>query len=101
MPDDDAFVGFEWDPQKRRSNLAKHDVDFAAAALIFEGAYFENHDLREDYGEPRYVAVGVAKDRVLVVVWTPRGHNRRLISARLAEPDERREFDAYRQNRTD
>jgi uncharacterized DUF497 family protein len=49
-------------------------------------------DRRRDYGESRYVSLGMVQDRLLAVAYTQRGARLRIISARLAEPRERRRY---------
>jgi len=85
-------VQYEWDPAKNAANLAKHGIDFADAVVIFEGPVLEKIDMRRDYGEERIAAVGVASELELFVVYTMRGRNRRLISARRASRDERERY---------
>jgi hypothetical protein len=90
-------VEFEWDPGKSDANLAARGFDFAFATLIFEGPALEREDTREDYGERRTVAVGLAQGIALTVVYTDRalaaaGTARRIISARRSS---RREREAY------
>ena len=83
---------FEWDEAKRRSNFAKHGVDFERAHLIFDGPILEAPDGRRDYGERRVGAYGEADGEVLFVIYTRRGASRRLISARKAGADERQTY---------
>ena len=86
---------FEWDPEKNRTNIAKHGIDFEDAISIFEGPVFERIASKRDYGEERFLAFGVANGRVLAVVFTLRSQGRRrIISARRAS---RREREEYRQ----
>ena len=60
---------------------------------IFEDPFaVEFLDDREDYGEERFILIGMAGDRLLVVAYTTRGERTRLISARSAEPFERRQY---------
>jgi uncharacterized DUF497 family protein len=87
---------FEWDAGKSEATFAERGLDFEAAALVFDGIYLERPDLRRDYGEPRYLVTGEIDGLVLTVVWTPRGHRRRIISARRASQRERREYRDYR-----
>ncbi|MEM6612955.1 MAG: BrnT family toxin [Cyanobacteria bacterium P01_C01_bin.72] len=75
---------FEWDKQKRLSNLQKHGIDFIRAIQIFDGSTVEFEDSRYDYGEDRYIAVGETGGQILAVVYTYRGDVIRLISARQA-----------------
>lgn len=81
---------FEFDPKKNRANLAKHGIDFATAARIWDGFVFEREDTRRDYGETRFLSLGVVEERVVFVVYTWRAQKRRLISARKANSDEQK-----------
>jgi uncharacterized protein len=85
-------VQYEWDPAKNAANLAKHGIDFADAMVIFDGPVLETVDKRRNYGEERIAAIGVANDLELFVVYTMRGRNRRLISARRASRYERERY---------
>lgn len=85
---------FEWDQTKSDKNLAKRGFDFAYASRIFDGDVLEWEDTRRDYGERRVVAIGEVDEEIYVVVYTPRGRVRRIISAR---PASRRERNAYHQ----
>jgi uncharacterized DUF497 family protein len=87
---------FEFDPKKNRANIAKHRVDFATAARIWEDYVFEREDERRDYGERRFIALGAVEGRAMVVVYTWRGSRRRLISARKANGDESKIYGAAR-----
>jgi uncharacterized protein len=84
--------GFEWDEEKRASNLAKHGVDFIDMAPMFEGKLLEGVDARLDYGETRIRCLGEIEGRAYVVVYTRRGQNRRIISARKANVREQRTY---------
>ena len=83
---------FEWDENKRESNLSKHGIDFADAAKIFNRPVLERVDNRYDYGETRIVALGEENGIVLFVVYTWRGEVRRIISARRATKRERNKY---------
>lgn len=85
---------FEWDEAKSRWNLNERGFDFGFAARVFEGDLLEYEDRRRHWGERRLVAIGKVEGEALLVVYTWRGANRRIISARRAS---RRERDAYRQ----
>jgi uncharacterized protein len=80
---------FEWDPEKESRNVKKHGLDFTTASEIWVGPVVEKIDDRHDYREIRIIATGVAGKHVLVVVYTWRGENRRIISARKAKSRER------------
>lgn len=88
---------FEWDAEKASLNLAKHGVDFEDAIYVLEDPRrFERIDERGDYGEDRYVTLGLVYGVELVVVYTLRGDAIRLISARKANANERIEYWANR-----
>jgi len=95
-PDD--FDGFEWNEEKNKVNRAQRHLDFADAALIFDDIHIYFEDARQDYGEVRNIAIGVVDGNVLVVAWTPRGRNRRIISARLGNKAERLAYRDFRQS---
>jgi len=85
-------MGFQWDPVKARRNLRKHGVDFADAVGVFEDA--EALTALDPHGsEERFVTLGLdLLVRIVVVSWTWRGTDIRLISARRATPRERRQY---------
>ena len=83
---------FEWDERKRQSNLQNHGIDFVRAAKMFRNPILERLDDREDYGEDRWIAIGHWENYYMVVVYTWRGENRRIISAWKAERNEREEY---------
>jgi uncharacterized DUF497 family protein len=74
-----------WDQEKRRSNLAKHGLDFADAEAVFRGAVFIFEDKRRSYGEQRFVALGMLKEIVVAVAFSePEEDSLRIISMRKA-----------------
>ena len=91
------MVQFIWDLSKSQTTFERRGFDFTTAILVFDGWVLERDDDRTDYGERRVVAVGIADDRYLTVVYTDRsgaaGSFRRIISARLSNQRERREYD--------
>jgi uncharacterized DUF497 family protein len=81
---------FEWDEAKARNNLKKHGVSFLTAAAIFLNERLERIDNREDYGEVRWIALGLVDIEVYRVVYTWRSENLvRIVSAQRANKDER------------
>jgi len=59
---------FEWDPEKAAQNAAGHGVTFEMATEIFTDPFaIERLDDREDYGEDRYVIIGMADNHLLYV----------------------------------
>ena len=82
---------FEWDDDKAAANLAKHKVSFSAARQAFAYVFaVEREDDTEGYSEPRFNLLGMVDGRVLFVAYTMSGDVTRIISAREAEPYERR-----------
>jgi len=74
----------EWDEVKRLQNIAKHGIDFRDAAVIFDGPVVAFENDRLDYGETRWIALGLMQGRIIVVVYTLIGEVTRLLSARKA-----------------
>jgi uncharacterized DUF497 family protein len=89
-------VRFTWDTGKSQRNFDERGFDFAFATLIFDGLTLEHVDDREDYGETRVVALGVADGVPLTVVYTDRTEGgelvRRIISARVSNSRERKTY---------
>ncbi len=87
-----------WDREKARQNVAKHGVRFADAVLVLDDPYaITVADNESAPTEARWVTLGAdPQGRVLVVVYTYRGEDIRLISARSAEPRELKEYEAQR-----
>ncbi len=77
-----------WDEPKRQANLHKHGVDFTDAARVFAGPTFTFEDDREDYGEQRWVTLGLLGVKVVVIVHTETAEEIRVISRREADKDE-------------
>lgn len=85
---------YEWDDQKRRSNLQKHSIEFAdAASVLDDTAALTRQDAEAE--EVRFVTLGSdALGRLLVVVYTYRDEDTiRLISARRATRPERASYE--------
>jgi uncharacterized DUF497 family protein len=85
-------MGFEWDESKREANLRHHKIDFVDVLPLSEGETLEIVDDRFDYGETRMRCLGEIAGRVYVVVYTWRGVNRRIISARKGNAREQRVY---------
>lgn len=86
-------MSYQWDNNKADANLKKHGIDFADAVSVFAD------DLaliigEQRFNEERFIIVGMdAFGRLLVVVYTSRGDETRLISARKATRPERRQYE--------
>ena len=83
-----------WDPKKARENLKKHGVRFSdAETVLFDPNALTREDM-ESEGEQRFVTVGMdTLGHILVVVYTYRGEDIRLISARFATKRERMQYE--------
>jgi len=93
--DDIKELDFEWHPFKAAANLKKHRISFDEAKTLFgDKKHKVIPDREHSYDEERFLAVGLSdKGRLLTLCFTERGTRLRLISARLAEPWERREYE--------
>jgi uncharacterized DUF497 family protein len=70
------------DLKKREALLRERGLDMRRAKEVFAGTHLTRVDDRFDYGEPRYISAGWLDERIVVLVWTPRGVARRIISIR-------------------
>ena len=84
-----------YDPGKRDLTLRRRGLDFAEAAAVFAGRHATIVDDRRDYGEPRLITAGWLRGRMVVLVWTPRGVARRIISMRYAHAKEKRRWKKF------
>ena len=78
-----------YDPNKRAKTLRERGLDFEDAALVFAGPTFETEDTRKNYGERRIICFGYLGERLVVVVYTPRGADRHIFSMRNANEREK------------
>ena len=79
----------EFDAAKRAGTLEQRGLDMARAGEVLEGATLTIEDDRMDYGETRYITIGFLDERMVVLVWTPRGDVHRIISMRKANDREK------------
>ena len=80
--------GFEWDADKNWHNIEKHGIDFEDVVEVFYGLHVVRPSDRR--GEQRWIAIGETKKRTIAVVFTRRGDQIRIISARRARTNEKR-----------
>ncbi len=78
-----------FDPAKCEAALQERGLNFADAAIVFAGPTITVEDIRRDYGETRYQTVGFIADRMVMVVWTPRGVATHVISMRKCNDREK------------
>ena len=81
-----------FDPRKRDWTLEWRQLDFADAPKVFAGKVFQMVDDRQDYGETRWITVGLLDRSMTIVVWTWRDDARRIISMRKCNAKERRKY---------
>jgi uncharacterized DUF497 family protein len=87
---------FEWHEIKNKTNLTKHGVDFNYVISVFlDKNRIEWEDTRKEYGEIRYITIGMIDEMIYTLVYTCRKEYYRLISARGARKDERQAYYLY------
>ena len=88
---------FEWDEDKCKENVRKHGFDFADAWKVFSAPMLTEIDEREDYGEDRWIGIGMLDARIVVVVFNEREDGDeeiiRIISLRKALTHERTKYE--------
>lgn len=89
---------FEWDESKNHTNIRKHGIDFCDTWQIFEHPLLQKLDVRKDYGERRWIGMGLIDDAVVIIVYTLRGQKIRVISVRRANHHERKIYQKACQN---
>lgn len=79
---------FTWDENKRKINLQRHQLDFADAEKVFLSNTDTLEDPRFDYGEQRWLTIGLLDLTVIVIAHTETGDTIHVISMRKAEKSE-------------
>ena len=80
---------YEWDEGKNRLNIRKHGIDFMDVPSMFQHPMLMFLDQRKDYGEDRWIGIGILKTILAVVVFSePNNETIRIISARKATKHE-------------
>ena len=79
---------FSWNETKRTANIAKHGLDFADAARVFDSPMVLFEDDRQDYGEQRMIGIGLLESLVVLIVHVESETNIRIISMRKADSNE-------------
>ena len=92
------MLRFVWDAEKAATNLRKHGIDFREAATAFgDPLSVSVPDPDHSLGEERWLLLGMSiSQRLLVVAYTERGDEIRLITARLATRHERQTYEEDR-----
>ena len=87
------YMKFEWDDEKNKVYILKHNLDFEDAKELFINGFWTVEDNRVDYAEKRIVGFGYIGMRLMCVVYTERKPEKiRIISFRKAN---KREVDYY------
>ena len=90
---------FIWDRRKNEANVKKHELDFADAYMVFESPMLVGLDDREDYGEDRWIGIGLMENRVVVIVYTELEEDSiRIISFRKATTNESENYEQEYKN---
>ncbi|HLW90310.1 MAG TPA: BrnT family toxin [Roseiarcus sp.] len=83
-------MSITFDSAKRLATLENRGLDMADAGDVFAGVTMTVEDDRHDYGEVRFITIGTLRGRMVVLVWTRRGQDRRIISMRKANGREKK-----------
>jgi hypothetical protein len=88
-------MNVEWDDKKAKANQEKHGISFEEARTVFDDPlYVDFHDPDHSYDEHRYIIIGQSEQgRLLLVSYTERGDDIRLISSREVTPAERKDYE--------
>ena len=86
---------FEWDEKKAKSNIQKHGVTFEEAATVLKDKLsLTMNDIAHSIGEERFIDIGLSSSgQILVVTYTERGNNIRIINCRKATSAERKAYE--------
>ena len=75
----------QWDEAKNKKNVLRHGIDFNDVPSMFLGPMVTFLDNRKDYGEDRWIGIGILKTILAVVVFTePDDDTIRIVSTRKA-----------------
>ena len=87
-------MDYEWDEVKNRANIRWHGIDFVDVPPVFDRPMLIDSNEREDYGEDRWIGLGVFPNgfEVVVVFTEPNREITRIISARRATQRERKRY---------
>jgi uncharacterized protein len=87
-------MAITFDPNKREATLTNRGLDFLDAAKVFAGDRATWPDDRDYNGEQRFITAGRLNGRMVVIAWTPRGADKRVISMRYCHAKEIRKIEA-------
>ncbi|WP_090323485.1 BrnT family toxin [Duganella sp. CF517] len=81
-----------WDENKRKKNLRKHGIDFADLEAVFDYPILSDEDSDAGQDEMRIKSLCLFRGDVVVIIWTPRPDNARIISCRYGDKHETQEY---------
>ena len=86
---------FEWDENKAEKNIRKHGISFQEAATVFQDEFsLTFNDPAHSSEEERFIDIGRSSNgRILIVVYTERNNNIRIISCRKATSSEKKAYE--------
>jgi uncharacterized protein len=82
----------EFDPEKREQTLIHRGLDMADAELVLNSNNLTFPDLRNEYGEERFISIGLIEGRMVYIAWTLRNGVYRIISMRKANDREQKKY---------
>jgi uncharacterized protein len=85
-------VLYEWDEAKNRNNFVKHGLSFDDAEKVFSGSCITFLDRRMDYGEERFITMGMLAGRLVVIAHAARNEGIRIISMRKGNRREQKTY---------
>jgi uncharacterized DUF497 family protein len=85
-----THMKLSWTEAKRAKTLQERGLDFARAAEVFGGLHVARPTHGGKSNESRFVTAGFLDGRLVVMVWTPRGETRHVISMRFAHAKEQK-----------
>ena len=97
---DTKYPQIEFDPDKNRINIDKHGVSLGLARELEWDTVYVEPDLRRDYGEFRYIGLGLVEQRAFCIAFTIRAQTYRIISLRKANQREVRKYANHLENGT-
>lgn len=86
------IMDYEWDENKNQLNIKKHTLNFEDSKEVLQNAHLLIEDIRYNYGESRYIAVGYLRKRLVIIVYTKRKDVYRIISMRKANEREQANY---------
>lgn len=82
----------EYDPAKREQVLTERGLDMARCGETFGGFHLTRRDDKHSDEEDRFISVGTLDDEVVIVIWTPREIQRRIVTMWKANDREKQKF---------